>query len=465
MSERTLVRQIHRCWSRSRAFRITLVIALVYTVLRLAVQGVYLAVMLFPEQNVMGGMPGWAGVEGPMMPVDLQAYLDAAKRFQLGQDLYPKGSFTQLEGLYQYAPSFALACIPFLWLSPVAVTIIHTLLHIAAYALLYVWWGRIFRRLNLDRAGEILAWTLPVWLIFPAFWSDLGYLNIYTITALLSTLLIDAVLNERLGWSLLWLSITLQTKPQWAFAAAVPLLLGRHRFFFKLIALTLVTYVVVVGATILVIGPAYGWQQYVDYFQFLPRLSHDFPWRGPDRGFLGYNHSIVQIVVYLLGVTPGAMRLATGIKVLLLIPLAATVLRYLFQPIGHSGQDAPQISLDLAFALYLGAFIWLDMVWEVSLGIAVFTYLLATLERHRAKILVWAIWIPYISIDPLRLLGAVLAFGGLNTILPGPYILTDLSMHIPIVMIVILTFYALLVRRLWVSAPTHQVDSINWRPT
>jgi hypothetical protein len=283
--------------------------------------------------------------------------------------------------------------------------------------------------------------------------------------ALLSTLLIDAILNERLGRSLLWLSIILQIKPHWAFAAAVPLLLGRRRFFFKLIALTIVAYAAVVGTTILAAGPTYGWQQHVDFVQFLARLSGNFPWRGPDTGFLGYNHSIVQIVVYLLGVTPSAMRLATIIKGLLLAPLAAVVLRHLFQPGSRPGHEVPKMGLDWAFVLYLGAFIWLDMVWEMSLGIAVLTYLLATLEQRNAKTLVWIVFIPYASIDPLRLVGAVLALFGLNTILPGPYVLTDLSMHIPIVMIVILTFYALLVKRLWVAAQTRQVETKNWQPT
>jgi hypothetical protein len=454
--------QVRRCWSRSRTFRIVLVIVLVYTALRLAVQGVYLAVMLFPEQNVMGSMPGWAEVEGPMVPIDLQIYLDAAQRFQARQALYPQSDRIEV---YQYPPAYALAFTPFLRLSLAAVAVIHTFLHILAYALLYVWWGRIFRQLGLERASEMLAWTLPIWLIFPAFWSDLGYLNIYTIMALLGTLLIEAILNERLGWSLLWLSVTLQTKPQWAFAAAVPLLLGRRRFFFKLIALTIVTYAVVVGTTILVAGPTYGWQQHVDYVQFLARLSYDFPWRGPDAGFLGYNHSIVQIVVYLLGVTPNAMRLATGIKIMLLTPLAIVALRHLFQPGGRPGHAAPQTGLDLAFALYLGVFIWLDMVWEISLGITVFTYLLATLEQQNTQILVWAVFLPYALLDPLRLLGAVLALFGMNTVLPGPYILTDLSMHVPIVMIVVLAFYALLVRQLWTTTPTRQIGTENWQPT
>jgi hypothetical protein len=143
---------LRQCWSRSRTFRVVLVIVLVYTVLRLAVQGVYLGAMLFPEQ-MMGGMAGGVEAEGPMVPVDLQIYLDAAQRFQMRQALYPPEP-ERIE-VYQYPPAYAWAFTPFLELSPVAVVMIHTFLHILAYVLLYVWWGRIFHQLGLERASDV----------------------------------------------------------------------------------------------------------------------------------------------------------------------------------------------------------------------------------------------------------------------------------------------------------------------
>jgi len=436
---------IRLVWLRSRAFRVILVIAVLYAGARLVVHGVYLATLLVPES-----LPEWVGAEEPMVPNDLMDYLTAASHLQNRQDLYLKGKLDRVE-FYQYAPSYALMFTPFLWLSPIATVTIHTLLHIAAYGVLYWQWGRIFHLLGLGRANEMLVHILPVWLIFSAFWSDLGYLNIYIIMALLGTLLIDATLNERLGWSLVWLSIIMQTKPQWAFAAAIPMLLGRYRFFIKLMVLAVVVYAAIVGVTMLMVGPAYGWLQYTDYVRFLSEMSNNFPWRGPDMPFLGYNHSIKQIVVYLLGVTPGAFRLATGVKILLLLPLAVVALRHLFRPAGRPGRDVPRRALDLAFALYLGAFIWLDMVWEVSLGIVVFTYLLATLEGRNAKVLVWAVFLPYALVD----LWQVVSFGlfGMDVVAPGPYVLTDPSIYLPLVMIVILTFYVLLMRRLWSTAP------------
>jgi hypothetical protein len=109
--------------------------------------------------------------------------------------------------------------------------------------------------------------------------------------------------------------------------------------------------------------------------------------------------------------------------------------------------------IDFAFALYLGAFIWLDVVWELSLTIAIFGYLLATLEGERMKSLVWAAFIPYALIDLWQLVS--FAVFGMDVVAPGPYILTDPSIYIPMIMIVLLTFYALLIGRVWEATPAY----------
>jgi len=451
---------LRRCWAASKVYRVALVIAVVYVVLRLAVHGAYLAMMLYPDAGIMGGVPEWAGAENePMVPDDLRIYLDAATRLHLKQDLYLSGTVDRME-FYQYPPFYALTFVPFLWLPRAVVAIVYTILHIVIYGLLYIRWGYIFRQLDLDKASEMLAWTLPVWLVFAAFWGDLGYLNVYIFTALLSTWLIDAVLNESLGRSFLWLSIILQIKPQWAFAIALPLFFGRYRFFVKLLALTIVIYVAIAGTTMLIVGPDYGWSQYVDYFQLLRNIqSGDYPWRGPEMPFLGYNHSIKQTVVYLLGVAPSVLHLTTGIKVLLLLPLVGVFIRYIFQPIGRPGYTLPTLALDFVFALYLGAFIWLDVVWELSLGIAVFTYLLATSERRWCQVLVWCVFLPYALLDVIQV--ASFAVLGMDVIVPGPYVLTDPSIYVPLVMIVILTFYGLLLKRLWDARPMRRVMKVS----
>jgi hypothetical protein len=302
----------------------------------------------------------------------------------------------------------------------------------------------------------MLAWTLPVWLLFTDFWSDLAYLNIYLIMTLIGTLFIESVIKENLGIAVLWLSLIIQIKPHWAFAAAVPLLLGRYRFFLKLVGLTVVVYLAVVALLISVAAPSYVIQQYVDYARFLGRLSRDFPWRGPDTPFLGYNHSVKQIFVYLLGISSKTMHLATAGKILLLLPLGWVCLQQLLLPVKRAGYAVPTLSLDLAFALYLGAFIWLDMIWEVSLGIAVFPYLIATTGRKELQALLWVIFLPYAAVDLLRTVS--FSIWGTEVIAPGPYILTDPSLYIPMVMMVILVFYIVLLRRLWPSNRIHRAE-------
>jgi hypothetical protein len=44
----------------------------------------------------------------------------------------------------------------------------------------------------------------------------------------------------------------------------------------------------------------------------------------------------------------------------------------------------------------------------------------------------------------------------MDVIDPGPYVLTDPSIYIPMIMIVILVFYGLLVKRLWQAVPSQQ---------
>jgi hypothetical protein len=406
-----------------------LIAALIYGMLRLAIHGVFLANLL---------------ASGEIRGYDLQVYLDAANRLERGQDLYPQGTPDWIE-FYQYSPAYALSFVPLLRLPLAAVMIAHSILHVVAYGLLYWTWGRIFGRLGLERARDVLAWTLPIWLVFSQFWADLSYLNVYVFMALFCSLLIDALLDEKLAWSLLWLVLITQTKPQWAFPLALPFLLGRRRTFFKLLAWTIIAYAGIAGLTMAFVGPSFGWAQYVDYGRLLRTISSgNYPWRGPEAPFLGYNHSIVQIVVYWWGISPTTLRLASGIQALLLAPLAVV----------GAERGVPWLSLDLAFALYLGAFIWLDVVWEVTLGIAAFTYLLSTLDRKQARIYVWVTFLPYALIDLWQVI-SFLAFGP-DVMLPGPYILTDPSIYIPLVMIVILTFYALLIQRSWAATLADQ---------
>ncbi|MBN2392613.1 MAG: DUF2029 domain-containing protein [Anaerolineae bacterium] len=443
--------EIKHLWQNSKTYRALLTTTVVYTVLRLVVQGVVLAVMLFPETGILGGIPSWVGAEGPMIPDDLRIYLDAAKDFQLRQDLYPQPPVDKME-FYQYAPSYAFVFNIFLGLSPLAVTVVHTLLRCLIYGGLYFLWGKIFQRHNMVHATHSLAWTLPIWVLFTTFWNDLAYLNVYIFMALLASLLIDAILCERLGWSVFWASIIFQIKPQWAFAIAVPLLLGRYRFFVKLLVLIVVAYAVVAGGVTLIAGIPYGWQQHMAYFRLLSSInSNVYPWRGPEAPFLGYNQSITQIMVYLLGPTRGAFALSLIIRLGILLPLGLLGLYCIAKPARRSGYEIPTFTLDLAFALYLGVYIWMNVVWELSLGIAVFSYLVASSGQRRTEWLVWLVFMPYALVDVWRLI--TLAVWGTSIILPGAYVSTDPLIYVPWIMIVTVVFYFIIMLRMLRALP------------
>jgi hypothetical protein len=226
----------------------------------------------------------------------------------------------------------------------------------------------------------------------------------------------------------------------WAFAAAVPLLLGHakdYRFFAKLILWSLGGYVLLAGITFLVGGPAYIYRQYQDYIQLLLRLGNDFPWRGPDSGFMGYNHSMKQIIAYYVGKSASTLRLATLIKVILLVPLVAFAIKTIFKP--KQQRPLPE-TLEIAFLFYLGAFIWLDILWEAFLSIAIFTYLISVSENKTLRGVIYAVFLPYALLDIYR----VVLYVANTPMVQDSYLLWDFSIFVPIIMIVIVTFYAIL---------------------
>lgn len=432
------MKSIRECWSESRAYRVLLIAAIIYAVLRLAIQVYFFSDALQPE----------AIAQGAQVSADLQlSYIPAAEHFKAREDLYLKGSLEILEYHFPYSPAFAFFFMPILLLPLKVLVPILVMAHLAAYAILYIWWDRIFVRSGIQDLPKTWAWMLPIFLVFTVFWDDLAYMNIYLIVAMFATLLIDTVLQENLAWSIFWLGVVIvPIKPHWGFVLALPLFLGRYKFFFKLLVGSIVAYLLVAGITILAGGVSYGIQQYQDYFGFLARLSRDFPWWGPDKPFLGYNHSIMQIVLYYLGVSAASMRIATILKLVLLVPLGLIGWKFLRHPIDKPGYEVPETALALTFALYLGAFIWLDMVWELSLGLVIFAFLLATLQQKRTKTLLWILFAPYALLDIWRLISYIGL--GDSVLYEGAYVLTDPLIYVPWIMMVLLVFYGLLLQRL-----------------
>ncbi len=432
------MKYIKEHWSRSKPYRVLLILAIIYAVLRLAIQ-----IFLFSD-----AMRPEAVAEGVQVSADLQqSYIASAQHFQARQDLYLKGSLEHVEAHYLYSPAFAFFFSPLLQLPLQILLPLMLVIHILAYGLLYIWWHRIFEQNHLTEIASQWARLLPLYLVFSVFWDDVSYMNTYIIVALFATLLVDAIMQEKLGWASFWLgAVILPIKPHWAFALALPLLLGRYRFFLKLLAGAAIAYVVVAGMTILAGGMEYGIRQYQDYFGFLSRLTRDYPWWGPDKPFLGYNHSILQIVLYSLGVSLENMRLATVLKLILLLPLGWISLKFLRNPPNQPGNEIPETALALVFAFYLGAFIWLDMVWELSLGLVIFAYLLATTRQKMTRILLWTLFGPYALLDIWRLV-SYMALGE-GVLYEGAYVLTDPLIYVPWIMMVLLVFYAILLMKL-----------------
>ena len=440
---------IKQCWAESKTYRALLIAAILYALLRFAVQVSLFAYSITPQ----------AVEEGTLTSADLQfSYIPAAEHFRDREDIYLKGSLEILETHFPYTPAFAFLYGPLLLL-PIGILVwVMTAIHLAAYYLLYVRWARIFQKYRLTKAEKLWAQTLPLFIIFTVFWDDLALLNIYLIVALFATFAIEAVLDENLGWASFWIgAVILPIKPHWAFALGIPLLLGRYRFFLRLMLGTLLAYLATVVVTILGGGADYVLRQYQDYFIFLSRLSRDFPWWGPDKPFLGYNHSVMQTILYYFGVTDTNKTLATIVKLALLVPLGLVALKYLRNPIRKSGRDVPETALALGFALYLGAFLWLDMVWEISLGLVIFVFLLTIIEQKWIRTALWILFFPYAALDIWRLI-SYLAFGD-SILYAGVYVTTDPILYVPWILALIIIFYGLLIRFLSNSRPSLSASS------
>lgn len=440
---------IRQLWSTNKAFRILLIAALIYALVRLLIQVAYISGLL-----VAGDQARLA------TPADLAVYIDAAQHIQQAQPLYLDPTTAVKSAFpYLYSPTFALLFgWLFLWLPPVAIAFVHTILHIAAYLALYLLWDRLLRQARQVRTAALLGFALPLWLIYAPFWSDMLLLNVRVFITLLVLALVAALLAERLKAAVLLLVLILLLKPQWACVLALPLLLGNWRFALKLGALSAAAYAAIGALTILALGPAYGLQQYLDYARLLTRVGDVFPWDLASSGFVGPNHSLAQIAVYALGPTPAAFRVAGALKFALLLPLAGLALRRYRSQNSPALAGDPAAPLDLALVLCLSGYIVLDLVWadDFFLGVMIVPYLLSG-RLFGARLWLWPLFILYALVDFLRLAG--FAILGPNVMIETPYIelaRTDPSIYLPLAMILILACYAQLLVRLWARKPLVQ---------
>jgi hypothetical protein len=99
----------------------------------------------------------------------------------------------------------------------------------------------------------------------------------------------------------------------------------------------------------------------------------------------------------------------------------------------------------------------LDIVWEISLGIAIFTYFLAEVTNKPQKIIIMGVFLPYAVQDAWRLVAYIAGAPMIN----NAYLSWDYSLFIPTTMIVILTFYSMLVARLWPWGAASHRDQLS----
>jgi hypothetical protein len=250
------------------------------------------------------------------------------------------------------------------------------------------------------------------------------------------------------GWSILLLAILLQIKPQWAFALGIPVLLKHWRFLGKILVGGLLVYVCTMLLFTL-FGGSYVINQYRAYTQFLRSIPTTFYWNTlTGSGNIGYNNSIMQLVAFFTNNAPYKIGLSYGIKLLLLMPLLVILW---FQYRHRDDIITTEFKLGWAFALYLGAFILLDVVTELSLGIAILTFLLGTLMGRTMKIAACILFLPY-ALQMLWILVAQL----ISFVVPLPESLYDPSSFIPYVLLAMLGLYAILLWQLWTSQQAAQ---------
>src|SRR5688572_10579436 len=423
-------------WRISNAFRVGTILALIGLVLNLALTVLW-QMELIP-------------VEDSPPANDLMVYLAAGSRFLERQDLYitPGADFS----LYAYSPAFAMVTSLLTLIPYKIVWVIDALLHIIAYWVIYWRWFVIFRQQGLHKAADALIRLFPLWLIFTGLLYEIAYMNIYIFMALIATLLLEALMNQQTGKAILWLAILLPIKPQWAFALGIPFLLGQWRFLAKVVIGGILSYAAIFAITVLITGP-YALRQYGEYVQTLQSIPYTFVWNTMlKEGHIGYNNSIMQLVKFFTDNAPYSVGVSTALKLLLSLPLIAVLWRY--RRYG-STETTPGLALEWAFALYFAAFIWLDVVTELSFSIVIFTYLLGTLSQRRLRNIARTVFLPYAFAFIWITVFSILSFA-----IPLPSAIVDPSFFIPVVLLAMLGLYGLVLWQLnnklskWVSPAT-----------
>ena len=430
-----LVESLRQQWRTSRSFRWWTALAFVGLAINLILTALWQLEILAVEDTP---------------PVnDLKLYLDAGRRFLQREDLYimPRSDF----GLFSYSPVFALVMGILTFVPYKLIWVVDAFLHIILYGALYCRWVMIFRQQRLDSAAESLIRLFPLWLIFTGLPYEIAYMNIYIFMAFLATLLLEEMLYRKPAKAILWLNVLLLVKPQWAFALGIPFLLGEWRFLARVIGGALLIYFAVLALMMLFTGQ-YALEQYWEYVQFLQSIPHTFVWNTmTEEGHIGYNNSLMQLIIFFTNNAPYSISMTTAIKILLSLPLIVIFQRYRRSA---SNEATAALLLEWSFALYLLAFLWLDVVTELTFAIVVFSYLQGMLPQRSIKNWARLLFLPYALTFMWVTISSIISF---FTSLPN--ILLDPSIFIPFILITALGLYILLVRQLGYRLRSHVAGS------
>jgi hypothetical protein len=137
---------------------------------------------------------------------------------------------------------------------------------------------------------------------------------------------------------------------------------------------------------------------------------------------------------------PYSVGVSTALKILLSLPLVAIFWRYRRSA---PSQATPGLVLEWAFALYLAAFTWLDVVTELTFSIVIFAYLLGTLSQQRLRDIARVVFLPYAFAFLWITVFSILSFA-----IPLPEAIVDPSIFIPVVLLAMLGLYGLLLWQL-----------------
>ncbi len=448
-----------KSWKGSWIFRAALCLAVVLSLGRLGIHVFYMSSILNPG-DYKDKLPGWWEDTSLELPPDLQIYTDTARNFLNQKSLYQSSPPFDAYGQYQYSPAFPLLYSIALFLPLPVLVAVMSVVNILAYGGLFFLWAHIFRRYDGHPALVMLINILPVWLLFSGFWTDLALLNIHVIISLVASLLLYFIIEEKLFPSALVLVLLVQTKPYWAFLILIPLLMGRYQFFIRLVIFSFLGYGGIMALTMLFGGVDYVGDQYLSYMKVSLNFSRNYPWRLSEDGFLGYNHAIKQVAYYLFGYSSLVTGIINLLKQLLVLPFILVVFGYLIRPLRQPGWERPFVALDVAFGCYLAVYIFLDFVFELTLGIVVVVYLLSMENKEWVRGFLWVFFITYAMLDIWQTLSYLLF--GPDVLVEGIFIIIDPSIYFPITLFFLLAIYVKMVVRLWRHFPTEEfVESLR----